>query len=244
MSDVIITVDVLRDLAPTGVLRAAINFGNSVLAQRDEATGEPRGVSIDLAGELGRRLGVPVELVTFDAAGKVFEALKSGAWDVAFLAVDPARSTEIIFTAPYVIIEGTYLVRADSPLKRAADVDRSGVRVAAGAGSAYELFLSRTLKSAQLVRRPTGAEAFEAFMSEGLEAMGSVRQVLLQLAKKHSGLRVMDDSFMTIKQAMGTPRPREAGARYLSSFIEEQKANGFVAAALQRSGQNDSTVAP
>jgi polar amino acid transport system substrate-binding protein len=244
MSDVIITADVLRDVAPTGVLRAAINFGNSVLAQRDEATGEPRGVSIDLARELGRRLGVPVELVTFDAAGKVFEALKSGAWDIAFLAVDPARSTEIIFTAPYVIIEGTYLVRADSPLKRAAEVDRSGVRVAAGAGSAYELFLSRTLKSAQLVRRPTGAEAFEAFMSEGLEAMGSVRQVLLQLAKTHSGLRVMDDSFMTIKQAMGTPRPREAGARYLSSFIEEQKANGFVAAALQRSGQNDATVAP
>jgi polar amino acid transport system substrate-binding protein len=244
MSDVIITADVLRDLAPTGVLRAAINFGNSVLAQRDEATGEPRGVSIDLARELGRQLGVPVELVTFDAAGKVFEALKSGAWDIAFLAVDPARSTEIIFTAPYVIIEGTYMVRADSPLRRAAEVDRAGVRVAAGAGSAYELFLSRTLKSAQLVRRPTGAEAFEAFMSEGLEAMGSVRQVLLQLAKKHSGLRVMDDSFMTIKQAMGTPRPREAGARYLSSFIEEQKANGFAAAALQRSGQNDSTVAP
>jgi polar amino acid transport system substrate-binding protein len=239
-----VTADILRDLAPTGVLQAAINFGNAVLAQRDEATGEARGVSIDLARELGRRLGVPVELVTFDAAGKVFEALKRGAWDIAFLAIDPARSTEIIFTAPYVIIEGTYMVRADSPLKRVAEVDRAGVRVAAGAGSAYELFLTRTLKSAQLVRRPTGAEAFEAFMSEGLEAMGSVRQVLLQFAKTHSGLRVMDDSFMTIKQAMGTPRPREAGAGFLSSFIEQQKRSGFVAAALQRSGQNDATVAP
>lgn len=239
-----VTPDVLQDLAPTGVLRAAINFGNSVLAQRDPTTGEPRGVSVDLARELGQRLGVPIELVTFDAAGKVFEALKTGAWDIAFLAVDPARSAEIIFTAPYVIIEGTYMVRANSPLKRVAEVDRAGVRVAAGAGSAYELFLSRTLKSAQLVRRSTGAEAFETFMSEGLEAMGSVRQVLLQFTKTHSGLRVMDDSFMTIEQAMGTPKPREIGARFLSMFIEEHKANGFIAAALQRSGQTDATVAP
>jgi polar amino acid transport system substrate-binding protein len=242
MSDV--TADVLRELAPTGVLRAAINFGNSVLAQRDEATGEPRGVSIDLARELGQRLNLRLELVTFDAAGKVFEALKSGAWDVAFLAVDPARSTEIIFTAPYVLIEGTYMVRSDSPLKNIEDVDRENVRVAVGAGSAYELFLTRTLKSAQIERRPTGAAAFELFMNEGLDAAAGVRQVLVQFAKLHSGLRVMDGSFMAIKQAMGTPRPREAGAGFLSSFIEEQKRSGFVAAALQRSGQNDATVAP
>ena len=95
----------LSELAPTGKLRAAINFGNPVLAQKDPATGEPRGVSVDLARELGRRLGVPVELVTFDAAGKVFAALKTGAWDIAFLAIDPARATEIAFTAPYVVIE-------------------------------------------------------------------------------------------------------------------------------------------
>ncbi len=239
-----VTPEILRDLAPTGVLRAAINFGNAVLAQRDAATGEPRGVSVDLARDLGKLLGVEVRLVTFEAAGKVFEALKSAAWDVAFLAVDPARATEIIFTEPYVVIEGTYMVRDDSPLKCVADVDRAGIRVAAAAGSAYELFLSRTLKAAQIVRKPTGVEAFEAFIGEGLDAMGSVRQICQQFARTHSGLRIMDDSFMTIRQAMGTPRPREAGARFLSAFIDERKKNGFVAAGLQRSGQTDATVAP
>src|SRR5207249_4217608 len=136
----------------TGKVRAAINFGNAVLAQKDPATGEPRGVSVDLARELGRRLGVPVELVTFDAAGKVFEAIKAGAWDVAFLAIDPARAAEIAFTAPYVLIEGTYLVRRDSPLRAIDDVDRDGVRIAVGKGAAYDLYLTRTLKHAQLVR--------------------------------------------------------------------------------------------
>lgn len=236
--------DVLRDLAPTGVFRAAINFGNSVLAQPDPTTGEPRGVSVDLARELGRRLGVATELVTFDAAGKVFAALASGAWDVAFLAIDPTRSAEIIFTAPYVLIEGTYLVRSDSPLTDIEDVDRAGVRVAVGAGSAYDLFLTRTLKLAQIERRPTGAAAFEWFMNEGLDAAAGVRQILLQFAKLQSGLRVMDGKFMAIEQAMGTPKPREAGARFLSSFIGEMKTNGFVAAGLQRSGQTDATVAP
>ena len=138
---------VRSELAPSGKLRAAINFGNPVLAQKDPATGEPSGVSVDLARELGRRLGVPVELVTFDAAGKVFDALKTGAWDVAFLAIDPARASEIAFTAPYVVIEGTYLVPADSPLRTIGDVDREGVRVAVGNKSAYDLYLTRTLKA-------------------------------------------------------------------------------------------------
>lgn len=238
------TTAVQRDLAPTGVLRAAINFGNAVLAQPDPATGEPRGVSVDLARELGRRLGVATELVTFDAAGKVFAAMASGAWDVAFLAIDPARSAGIIFTAPYVLIEGTYLVRSDSPLTSVEDVDRVGVRVAVGAGSAYDLFLTRTLKLAQIERRPTGAAAFEWFMNEGLDAAAGVRQVLLQFEKLHSGLRVMDGKFMAIEQAMGTPKPRVAGARFISSFIEEMKTSGFVAAGLQRSGQTEATVAP
>ena len=140
------------ELAPTGKLRAAINFGNPVLAQKDPATGEPRGVSVDLARELGRRLGVPVVLVTFDAAGKVFDALKTGSWDIAFMAIDPARAAEIVFTAPYVVIEGTYLVPADSALRTIEDVDRDGVRVAVGNKSAYDLYLTRTLKRAQLVR--------------------------------------------------------------------------------------------
>ena len=232
------------DLAPTGKLRAAINFGNPVLAQKDPATGEARGVSVDLARELGRRLGVPVELVTFDAAGKVFDALKTGAWDIAFLAIDPARAVEIVFTAPYVVIEGTYLVPADSPLRTIEDVDRDGVRVAVGNKSAYDLYLTRTMKRAQLVRVPTSPEAIDVFLKDKLEAAAGVKQPLVQFAKTHPNVRVMDGRFMAIEQAMGTPKGREDGARYLRQFVEEMKASGFVAGGLERSGQGDATVAP
>jgi len=232
------------ELAPTGKLRAAINFGNPVLAQKDPATGEPRGVSVDLARELGRRLGVPVELVTFAAAGKVFDALQKGAWDIAFLAIDPARAAEIAFTAPYVVIEATYVVPADSPLRTIEDVDRDGVRVAVGNKSAYDLYLTRTLKRAQLVRVPTSPAAIDVFLKDKLEAAAGVKQPLLQFAKTNPTVRVMDGRFMVIEQAMGTPRGREAGARYLREFVEEMKASGFVARGLERSGQGDATVAP
>ena len=232
------------ELAPTGKLRAAINFGNPVLAQKDPATGEPRGVSVDLARELGRRLGVPVELVTFDAAGKVFDALKRGAWDIAFLAIDPARAAEIAFTAPYVVIEATYVVPADSPLRTIEDVDRDGVRVAVGNKSAYDLYLTRTLKRAQLVRVPTSPAALDVFLKDKLEAAAGVKQPLLHFAKTNPNVRVMDGRFMVIEQAMGTPKGREAGASYLREFIEEMKASGFVARGLERSGQGDATVAP
>ena len=236
--------DAVKDLAPTGRLRAAINFGNPVLAQKDPATGEPRGVSADLARELGRRLGVPVELVPFDAAGKVFDALKTGAWDVAFLAIEPARATEIAFSAPYVVIEGTYLVPVGSPLRAIDDVDREGVRIAVGNKSAYDLYLTRTLKRAQLVRAPTSPAALELFVKDQLEAAAGVKQPLVQFAKTNPNVRVMDGRFMAIEQAMGTPKGREAGARYLRQFVEEMKASGFVARALERSGQGDAMVAP
>jgi len=232
------------ELAPTGKLRAAINFGNPVLAQKDPATGEPRGVSVDMARELGRRLGFPVELVTFDAAGKVFAALKTGAWDIAFLAIDPARAAEITFTAPYVVIEATYMVPKDSPLRTIEDVDRDGVRVAVGNKSAYDLYLTRTLKRAQLVRVPTSPAAIDVFLKDKLEAAAGVKQPLLQFAKTNPNVRVMDGRFMVIEQAMGTPKGREAGARYLREFVEEMKASGFVARGLERSGQRDATVAP
>ena len=235
---------VRSELAPTGKLRAAINFGNPVLAQKDPASGEPRGVSVDLARELGRRLGVPVELVIYDAAGKVFDALKTNAWDIAFLAIDPARATEIAFTAPYVVIEGTYLVPADSPLRTIQDVDRDGVRVAVGNKSAYDLYLTRTLKRAQLVRLPTSPEAIDVFLRDKLEAAAGVKQPLLQFAKTHPNVRVMGGRFMAIEQAMGTPKGREAAALYLREFVEEMKASGFVARALEKSGQGDATVAP
>lgn len=235
--------DVVKDLAPTGKVRAAINFGNAVLAQKDSATGEPRGVSVDLARELGRRVGLPVELVTFDAAGKVFEAIKAGAWDIAFLAIDPARAAEISFTAPYVVIEGTYLVRADSPLRTIEDVDREGVRVAVGKNAAYDLYLTRTLKHAQLIRASTSPGAIELFLTDQLEAAAGVKQPLVEFAKANPNVRVMEGRFMVIDQAMGTPKDREVGARYLGIYVEEMKATGFVAEALRRSGV-DATVAP
>ncbi len=236
--------DVLKDLAPAGKLMAAINFGNIVLAQKDPVTGEPRGVSADLASELGRRLGVPVEFVSYDTAGKVADAAATGAWTVCFLANEPARAADIAFTAPYVLIEGTYLVRADSPLRRIEDVDREGVRVAVGHKTAYDLYLTRTVKHAELVRAPDSAAALQMFLDDGLDAAAGVRQPLVKFAQAHPDLRVMEGRFMAIEQAMGVPRGREAGARYLRGFIEEMKASGFVAAGLRRSGQDEALVAP
>lgn len=235
---------VLADLAPQGRIRVAINYGNPVLAHPDPATGEPRGVSVDLAAQLGERLGVAIEPVTFDAAGKVFEALKASAWDVAFLAIDPVRAEQIAFTAPYVVIEGSYLVRDDSPCRTIADVDRPGVRIAVGRGAAYDLFLTRSLAHAGLVRADTSAGAIERFAQGGLDAAAGVRQPLLAWAATHPGHRVIEGRFTAIEQAMGTPRGRNAGLAYLREFVEEAKRSGVVAAALARHGQHDAAVAP
>ena len=235
--------DVVKDLAPTGTLRAAINLGNSVLAQGTPQ--DPRGITVDLARELARRVGLPLELVPFDAAGKVFEALKAGAWDVAFLAIEPVRAAEIAFTAPYVIIEGVYLVPKDSPLRAVADVDRDGVRIAVNKGSAYDLYLTRTIKHAQLVR---GENGIELFVRDRLEAAAGVKQPLVEYAKTDPSVRIMDGRFMEIRQAMGTPKlryqGRDAAPRYLHAFVEEMKATGFIAEALRRSNQPDAAVAP
>ena len=235
--------NVVKELAPSGKLRAAINFGNIVLAQKDPAGGEPRGVSAELARELAKRLGVPIEYVTFDAAGKVFDALKAGAWDVAFLAIDPDRSG-IEFTGPYVVIEGAYLVPANSPLQTNEDVDRDGVRVAVARGSAYDLYLTRALKRAQLVRESSGPQALDMFRKDRLEAAAGVKQPIVLFAKDHPDTRVIPGRFMVIEQAMGTPKGREASVRYLREFIEEMKASGFVAKALKASDQPDAAVAP
>ncbi len=236
--------NVATDLAPGGKLRVAINFGNTVLAQRDPDGGAPRGVSGDLARELAQRLDLPIEYVTFDAAGKVFEALAAGAWDIAFMAIDPVRSQGIAFTAPYVVIEGIYVVPSASPLRTVDDIDRDGVRVAAASGSAYDLYLTRALKRAQLVREPSGPESLARFLKDRLEASAGVKQPMVEFAAQHPELRVIPGRFMAIEQAMGTPRGREQGVRYLRTFIEEMKASGFVADALARSGQGDAAVAP
>lgn len=230
---------VMRDLAPTGKLRAAINLGNGVLAQKDPATGQPVGITPDLARELGRRLGVEVELIPHEAAGKVFDGATTNVWDIAFVAIEPVRAAVIEFTAPYVIIEGTYMVPKDSALKEIADVDRTGVRIAVGLKSAYDLFLSRNIKNATILRATAGGgnAGIDFFVAEKLEAVGGVRQPLEAYAKDHPEMRVMDGHFMEIRQAMGTPKGRLAGAAYLQAFVEEMKASGFVAEALKRSGQ-------
>lgn len=233
----------VTELAPSGKLRAAINFGNPVLAVKDAATGEARGVSVDLARELGRRLGVPVELVTYEAAGKVVDALKSGAWDVAFLAIDPVRAEEISYSPPYVVIEGAYLVPRDSLIRSNENVDRPGVRVAVGTGSAYDLYLSRTLKQATLVRTPISDEVADMFIAQKLEVRAGVKQQLEADARRIPGLRLLEGRFMVINQAMGTPRGREAGAAYLRAFIEQMKASGFVASSLRRN-RVEAAIAP
>jgi polar amino acid transport system substrate-binding protein len=231
-------------MAPTGTLRIGVNYGNPVIAQRNPSGGEPRGVGPELGRELGRRLGVPVSYVTYDTAGKMADAVRAGAWDVAFLATDPARASDIAFSKPYVQIEGTYLVRRDSPLRSIDEVDREGIRVAVANKSAYDLFLARHLRHAKLVKAPTSPAAIELFLSENLDAAGGVKSTLVAAAERDPRLRVIEGNFMVIGQAAGVPRARENAARYVAAFVEEAKKSGFVARALKESGVTDATIAP
>ena len=235
--------DALRkEFAPTGTLRAGVNFGNNAIAQRDPAGGPPRGVGPSLARELARQLGVPITYVTYDAAGKMGDSVKE--WDVAMLAVDPKRAETIAFSAPYVNIEGAYMVRANSPYKTNADLDRKGTRIAVGAKSGYDLYLSRQLKQAELVRYPTSPAAADAFLGGELDATANVKNILLARAKGRSDVRLIEPAFMTIGQASGVPQGRPNAAAFLKKFIEEQKANGFVERALKESNVTDAVVAP
>ncbi len=238
------TTSLRNDLAPTGKLRAGINYGNPVLATRDPASGELRGVAVDLARELGRRFDLAVELVGFDAAGKMFEAVRAGAWDVAFLAIDPGRADEIDFTAAYIEIEATYLVPAGSPFHAVEDVDRAGVRVGISAKSAYDLFLSRTMRRAELVRASGPDAAFELLLTGRCDVLAGVRQHLVANAVKLPGSRVFAGRFMAIEQALGIPKGRGEGAKYLREFIEDVKASGVVARAIERAGVGGVAVAP
>lgn len=232
------------ELAPSGKLRIGINYGNAVLASRDAASGELRGVAVDLARELGRRCELEVELVAFESAGKMAAAAKAGAWDTAFLAVEPGRADEIAFTAPYLLIEGTYLTPPGSPIQTIADVDQAGVRVGVSTGSAYHLFLSRNLKRAQMIKAESPNTAFNLIIEGKVDVVAGVRQALMANAAKLPGSRVFDERFMAIEQAMGMPHGRESGLRVLREFIEEVKGSGFVAQALERAGIRGVAVAP
>ncbi len=232
--------EAIKDLAPNGVLRAAINLGNPVLAQGTPEA--PAGVTVDIARELGARLGVPVDLTCFAAARESFEAMARGDAGICFLAVEPARAARVAFTAPYVVIEGVYVVPADSGLTAPGDVDRAGVRVGVNEGSAYDLFLSRTLQRASVVR---GEDGISLFREQGLEAAAGIRQVVAGFAAATPGFRMIDEGFMQIRQAVGTTRTRAPGTiRFLAAFVEDLKATGFIADALRRSGQDGALVAP
>lgn len=231
-------------LAPTGKLRVGINYGNPVLASKDPASGDLHGVAVDLALELARRIDVPVELIGFESAGKMFEAVKTGAWDVAFLAIDQGRANEVDFTPPYVEIEGTYLTPPDSPYHVVQDIDRDGVRIGVSGQSAYDLFLTRTLQHAELVRASSPDAAFELLMSGKVDVLAGVRQHLVANSRRLAGSRVFDDRFMAIQQALGIQKGRHEGAKYLCGFIEDVKASGFVARAIEKSGIRGVSVAP
>jgi polar amino acid transport system substrate-binding protein len=232
---------VLADLAPGGTLRAAINFGNPVLAQQ-AADGSPQGVSVQLAIALANELNVPLEMITFDAAGKVFAALEHNTWNVAFMAIEPVRAAQVAFSDPYVAIEGTYLVRTDAPFTQVDELDMAGLRLAVGKGAAYDLYLSRTLQFAELHRAETSAGAVELFLEQNLDAAAGVRQPLEKFAAEHAGYRVIDGQFTSIRQAMAVPRQCSAGAAYVQDFVKRQKASGLVREALDQTGQADVTV--
>jgi polar amino acid transport system substrate-binding protein len=242
----------LNAFAPTGTLRASINLGNPILAHRISTStstgtdsGEPGGVSVDIARELASRLGVPVAFTSFDRAAESVEAVTNENADIGFFAIDPLRGAGIAFTAPYVLIEGCYLVRDASPLTRNEDVDREGNRIMVGKGSAYDLFLTREIKHAQIVRTESSQAVVEAFVRDNLEVAAGVKQQLESDAARTSGLRLLDGRFMVIQQAMGLPKRRgDEAARYLREFVEDVKRSGFVADALARHGIKGASVAP
>jgi polar amino acid transport system substrate-binding protein len=229
------------ELAPHGVLRAAINFGNTVLARRGATLAESGGVSVAIARELARRLDVPLELVAFDGAGAVVAVAKDDVFDVAFMAIDPLRAADLGFTAPYVLIEGGYMVLKTSPLKSVDDVDRPGTRVTVGDRSAYDLYLSRTLKHAEIVRAATSVDAIELFLREHIDVAAGVKASLIDFAATNSAVRLLDGRFMVIEQAMVTVHGRNA-VRTIRALIEELKSSGFVARELKESGQADQAI--
>lgn len=239
-----IPAELLSAFAPTGRLRAAINTGNPILARRTE-DGQVAGVSVDLALRLAQAIGLPLALVAFDTAGHSVDAVTREEADFGFFAIDPVRGAGISFSAPYVLIEGSYLVRDASPLADNAQVDQPAHIVVVGQGSAYDLHLSRALQHAQIVRAASSPAVVDTFIATGADVAAGVRQQLQADAQRHPGLRMLPGRFMVIQQAMGLPKGRgEAARQWLAGFVEEAKASGFVAQALQRHGIEGASVAP
>jgi len=239
-----ITPAIRSELAPSGKLRVGLNHGNFLLVTPGSSATDPRGVAPDVARELGRRVGVPVEFIRFDSAGKLGDGVKTGAWDVAFLGAEPQRAAEIAFTAAYLEIPSTYLVPAGSPIRSVADVDREGVRIAVAEQSAYGLYLSRTIKRARLVLTQGVDASFDVFVAQKLEALAGLKPRLLTDVQKLPGSRLLDGQFTAVQQAIGTAKARVAGAAFLRAFVEAVKASGFVAEAISRNNSQGVSVAP
>jgi polar amino acid transport system substrate-binding protein len=234
---------VIAELAPTGALRAGINTQNFLLVTGRTETGSPIGVGPDMAAEIARRLGVPIRYVTYGSPGELADAADSGAWDIGLIGAEPQRAEKIAFSPAYVEIEATYLVPAGSTLKKIADVDQKGVRIAVMGRSAYGLWLDRNIRNATLVRSDSLASAAEQFARDKLDALAGLRPALIGNAEKLPGTRMLDGKFMAVQQAVGTLRKNAAGAAFLRDFVEEVKASGFVASLIEKHKVRGLTVA-
>lgn len=236
--------DVLAELAPTGVLRAGINLSNFLLVSDKSPTGEPVGVAPDMAREIAQRLGVPVAYVPYARPGELADAAGQGVWDIGLIAAEPARAEVIAFSPAYALIEATYLVPAGSPIRAIEDVDRPGMRIAIAARSAYDLWLTRHLRHAELVRSKSLDASFEQFVADKLDALAGLRPRLLQDAEMLPGARILDGQFTAVQQAVGTAKANAAGARFLHDFVEDAKASGLVARLIERHHIRGLSVAP
>ena len=223
-------------IAPTGKLRAGMNLSNTLFTNKDPASGELRGVSVDLMRELASRLGVAVEFVVYPTPGDVADMSDKDAWDVAVLAIEQARAQTIAFSPPMTEIEASYVVPKDSPLQTSAQVDAAGIRIAVAEKAGYELFLARTLRNATLVRAKGMDGSMAVFNERRADALAALKPALLDVMDKLPNSRMLDRPFMTVNHGLGTPRNRTAAAEYIKTFIEEMNASGFIARSIQRNG--------
>jgi polar amino acid transport system substrate-binding protein len=235
---------IVAELARTGVLRAGINLSNGLLVTGMSQSGNPQGVAPDMAAEIARRLAVPVAYVKFDRPSKLADAAGTDAWDIGLIGAEPARAEKIAFTPAYCEIEATYLVRESSPLRNIADVDRPGSRIAVRAGSAYDLWLTRNLKHAMLVRSDSADGPFNQFVAEDLDALAGLRPQLMSEAGKLPGAKILPGNFTAVQQAIGTLKSNIAAAAFLREFVEEAKRSGFVAGLIARHKVVGLSVAP
>ncbi len=235
---------IVSELAPTGVLRAGLNMSNNLLVSGASPAGDPQGVAPDMAAEIAKRLGVPVAYVKFERPSKLADAAGTNAWDIGLIGAEPARAEKIAFTPAYCEIEATYLVPAGSPFQSVGDVDRAGSRIAVRRGSAYDLWLERNIKHATVLRSDAADGPFNQFVKEKLEALAGLRPQLLHDVKKLPGAKILPGNFTAVQQAIGTLKSNTAGAAFLREFVAEAKSSGLVARLIEKHRVVGLSVAP